>query len=97
LLDEQCSTEFSDNQEIEVKSYWEPHPHYGWIKAVVLNISDFLVQYLNTTVIELVSPDRVRHVNNNSHINGDTFYKFDIDVPEDVRELYVLSVLIVKI
>ncbi|KAF0722288.1 synaptic functional regulator FMR1 isoform X2, partial [Aphis craccivora] len=91
LLDEQCCTEFSDNQEIEVKAVREPHPSFGWIKAVVKMIngnppSHFVVQYLNSSVTEIVSPDRVRYVNNNSHINGDTFYKFDIDVPEDVRE-----------
>ncbi|XP_060864419.1 fragile X messenger ribonucleoprotein 1 homolog isoform X2 [Metopolophium dirhodum] len=91
LSDEQCSTEFIDNQEIEVKSIREPHPCYGWIKAVIKIISgnppsQFVVQYFNTTVTEIVSPDRVRCSNINSHINGDTFYKFDIDVPEDVRE-----------
>ncbi|XP_060838089.1 fragile X messenger ribonucleoprotein 1 homolog isoform X2 [Rhopalosiphum padi] len=91
LSDEQCSTEFSDNQEIEVKSVREPHPCYGWVKAVIKIISgnppsQFVVQYFNSTVTEIVSPDRVRCSNINSHINGDTFYKFDIDVPEDVRE-----------
>ncbi|KAL4141943.1 hypothetical protein QTP88_004483 [Uroleucon formosanum] len=91
LSDEQCSTEFVDNQEIEVKSIREPHPCYGWVKAVIKIISgnppsQFVVQYFNSTVTEIVSPDRVRCSNINSHINDDTFYKFDIDVPEDVRE-----------
>ncbi|KAE9524630.1 hypothetical protein AGLY_014680 [Aphis glycines] len=91
LSDEQCNTEFSDNQEIEVKAVREPHPSFGWIKAVIKIISgnppsQFVVQYFNSSVTEIVSPDRVRCSNNNSHINGDTFYKFDIDVPEDVRE-----------
>ncbi|XP_008182086.1 fragile X mental retardation syndrome-related protein 1-like isoform X2 [Acyrthosiphon pisum] len=91
LSDEQCSTEFNDNQEIEVKSVREPHPCYGWVKAVIKIISgnppsQFVVQYFNSTVTEIVSPDRVRCSNINSHINGDTFYKFDIEVPEDVRE-----------
>ncbi|KAL5241225.1 hypothetical protein ACI65C_008635 [Semiaphis heraclei] len=91
LSDEQCSTEFVDNQEIEIKAVREPHPCYGWVKAVIKIISgnppsQFVVQYFNSTVTEIVSPDRVRCSNINSHINGDTFYKFDIDVPEDVRE-----------
>lgn len=94
MSDEQCSTEFIDNQEIEIKSAREPHPCFGWVKAVIKIISgnppsQFVVQYLNSTVTEIVSPDRVRCSNINPHINGDTFYKFDIDVPEDVRELYV--------
>ncbi|XP_001949559.2 fragile X mental retardation syndrome-related protein 1, partial [Acyrthosiphon pisum] len=92
LSDEQCSAEFIDNQEIEVKSVREPHPCYGWVKAVIKMISgnppsQFVVQYFNSTVIEIVSPDKIRNSNINSHINGNTFYTFDIDVPEDVREI----------
>ncbi|XP_016661551.1 uncharacterized protein LOC100160219 isoform X2 [Acyrthosiphon pisum] len=89
LSDDQCSTEFIVNQEIEVKLVREPH--YGWIKAVIKIISgnppsQFVVQYFNSTVVEIVSPDKIRCSNINSHINGNTFYMFDIDVPEDVRE-----------
>ncbi|XP_001951060.2 uncharacterized protein LOC100167792, partial [Acyrthosiphon pisum] len=89
LSDDQCSTEFIVNQEIEVKLVRKPH--YGWVKAVIKIISgsppsQFVVQYFNSTVVEIVSPDRIRCSNINSHINGNTFYMFDIDVPEDVRE-----------
>ncbi|XP_060872069.1 RNA-binding protein FXR1-like [Metopolophium dirhodum] len=92
LSDEQCSTEFINNQEIEVKSVREPHPCYGWVKAVIKMISgnppsQFVIQYFNSTVIEIVSPDKIRCSNINSHINGNTFHTFDIDVPEDVREI----------
>ncbi|CAI6362235.1 unnamed protein product [Macrosiphum euphorbiae] len=92
LSDEQCSTEFIYNQEIEVKSVIEPHPCYWWVKAIIKMISgnppsQFVVQYLNTTAEEIfVSPDKIRCSNINSHINGNTFYITDIDVPEDVRE-----------
>ncbi|XP_060856966.1 uncharacterized protein LOC132934658 [Metopolophium dirhodum] len=91
LSDDQCSTEFIDNQEIEVKLVRKPHLCYGWVKAVIKNISSnppsqFIVQYFNSTDIEIVSPDKIRCSNINSHINGNTFYMFDIDVPEDVRE-----------
>ncbi|CAI6361735.1 unnamed protein product [Macrosiphum euphorbiae] len=92
LSDEQCSTEFIYNQEIEVKSVIEPHPCYGWVKAIIKMISgnppsQFVVQYLNSTAEQIfVSPDKIRCSNINSHINGNTFYTTDIDVPEDVRE-----------
>jgi len=93
LSDEQCSTEFIYNQEIEVKSVIEPHPCYGWVKAIIKMISgnppsQFVVQYLNSTAEEIfVSLDKIRCSNINSHINGNTFYTTDIDVPEGVREL----------
>lgn len=87
-------TEFTDNQEIEVKAVRDPHPCYGWLKAVIKIISgnppaQFVVQYLDTPITEIVTPDRVRCRNTNANINADTFYKFDIEVPEDVRESYV--------
>jgi len=77
-----------------VKSVRDPHPCYGWVKAVTKIISgnppsQFVVQYLDTPVTEIVTPDRVRCRNTNAAINGNTFYKFDIEVPEDVRESYV--------
>jgi len=92
LSDEQLGTKFINNQEIEVKSLREPPSCYGWVKAVIKMISgnppsQFVVQYFNSTVTEIVSPDKIRCSNINSHINGNTFYTFDIDVPEDVREL----------
>ncbi|XP_008185084.1 fragile X mental retardation syndrome-related protein 1 isoform X2 [Acyrthosiphon pisum] len=91
LSDEQCSSEFTVNQEIEVKSVREPHPCYGWVKSVIKIISgnpqsQFVVQYLNSTAEEIVSSDKIRCSNINSHINGNTFYTIDIDVPEGVRE-----------
>lgn len=95
MLEDQCgSTEFQVNQDVEVKVIRDPHPCYGWLKAVIKIISgnppsQFVVQYLGTTMTEIISPDRVRCRNSNGCINGDTFFKFDIDVPEDVRESYV--------
>ncbi|XP_050429079.1 fragile X messenger ribonucleoprotein 1 homolog isoform X1 [Adelges cooleyi] len=91
LADSQCSTDFTDNQEVEVKTTREPHPCLGWIKAVIKIISgnpptQFAVQHLDSTYTEIVTPDRLRCRNTNPHINANTFFKFDIDVPEDVRE-----------
>lgn len=94
MSDSQCGTEFTDNQEIEVKAARDPHPCYGWLKAVIKIISgsppsQFVVQYLDTPITEIVTPDRVRCRNTNANINAKTFFKFDIEVPEDVRESYV--------
>jgi len=71
----------------------EPHLYYGWVKAVIKIISEnppsqFVVQYFNSKVVETVSPDKIRYSNINSHINGNTFYMFDIDVHSiDARKL----------
>lgn len=51
--------------------------------------SQFVVQYIDSPITDIVTPDRVRCRNTNANINADTFYKFEIDVPEDVRESYV--------
>lgn len=92
MTDDQCgTTEFQVNQDVEVKVVRDPHPCFGWLKAVIKIISgsppsQFVVQYLDTPLTEIVTPDRVRCRNSNAHINGNTFFKFDIEVPEDVRE-----------
>jgi len=39
LSDDQYSTKFIDNQEIEVKLVREPNLCYGWVKAVIKMIS----------------------------------------------------------
>jgi len=59
------------------------------IKIISGNPPQFVVQYLDSPITEIVSPDRVRCRNTNATINANTFYKFDIEVPEDVRESYV--------
>lgn len=50
---------------------------------------DFLVlEYLGweTTYTEIVPSDRLRHKNSNPPITNKTFTKFEIEVPEDLRE-----------
>lgn len=94
MTDDQCGTEFVVNQEIEVKVMRDPHPCYGWLKAAIKIISgsppsQFVVNYLDTPMTDIVTPDRVRCRNTNLSINANTFFKFDIEVPEDVRESYV--------
>jgi len=49
--------------------------------------SQSVAQYFNSTVTEIVLPDKMKC----SDINGDTIYTFNISVPEDVRESYVLQ------
>lgn len=36
---------------------------------------------------EIISVERVRHKNPNPPIDKDTFFKIEINVPEDLREL----------
>jgi len=50
---------------------------------------DFLVvEYLGWehSYTEIVASDRLRLKNNNPPINAKTFYRFEIEVPEDLRE-----------
>lgn len=47
-----------------------------------------VVEYLGweSTYTEIVSYERIRHKNSNPSIDADTFHKFEIEVPEDLRE-----------
>jgi len=58
------------------------------VKQELCSNAPSVAQYFNSTVKEIVSPVKIKC----SNINGDTFYTFDIPVPEDVRELYVLQI-----
>lgn len=62
------------------------------IKIISVNPSQFVIQYIDSPITDIVTPDRVRCRNTNANINADTFYKFEIDVPEDVRESYVYRI-----
>lgn len=48
----------------------------------------YVLEYLgwDTTYTEIVSSDRLRPKNNNPSIDKSMFHKFEIEVPEDVRE-----------
>lgn len=48
----------------------------------------FVVEYLgwDNSYTEIVSADRLRVKNTNPPINDKTFFRFEIDVPEDIRE-----------
>lgn len=47
-----------------------------------------VVEYVGweSTYTEIVNPERLRHKNLNPPIDSNTFYKFEIEVPEDLRE-----------
>lgn len=47
-----------------------------------------VVEYVGweNTYTEIVPPERLRHVNTNPTIDRNTFIKFEIEVPEDLRE-----------
>ncbi|KAK9505472.1 hypothetical protein O3M35_009521 [Rhynocoris fuscipes] len=83
-------TEFKENEEVEVLSRSNDHESCGWWRAVIKMMKgDFLVlEYLGweTTYTEIVPSDRLRHKNTNPPITNKTFSKFEIEVPEDLRE-----------
>lgn len=49
----------------------------------------FVLEYLGweTTYTEIVSTDRIRMKNSNPPIERKIFHKFEIEVPEEFREL----------
>lgn len=49
----------------------------------------YVLEYLGweTTYTEIVSNDRIRMKNSNPPIDRKMFHKFEIEVPEDFREL----------
>ncbi|XP_069669055.1 fragile X messenger ribonucleoprotein 1 homolog isoform X7 [Periplaneta americana] len=82
--------DFTENQEIEVYSRANEQEACGWWKAIIKMIKgDFhVVEYLGweNTYTEIVASERLRPKNPNPPIDKTTFYKFEIDVPEDLRE-----------
>ncbi|XP_014239231.1 synaptic functional regulator FMR1 isoform X8 [Cimex lectularius] len=81
---------FKENEEVEVFSRSNDHESSGWWRAVIKMMKgDFLVlEYLGweTTYTEIVPSDRLRHKNPNPPITSKTFTKFEIEVPEELRE-----------
>ncbi|CAH0553272.1 unnamed protein product [Brassicogethes aeneus] len=82
--------EFLENMEVEVYSRANTTEAYGWWKSrIKMMKGDFYVlEYVgwDTTYTEIVSNDRLRLKNNNPPIERSMFHKFEIEVPEDVRE-----------
>ncbi|XP_022910264.1 fragile X messenger ribonucleoprotein 1 homolog isoform X4 [Onthophagus taurus] len=82
--------EFVENQEVEVYSRSNMQEANGWWKCrIKMMKGDFYVlEYTgwDNSYNEIVSSDRIRHKNNNPPLDRTMFYKFEIEVPEDVRE-----------
>ncbi|CAH1996895.1 unnamed protein product [Acanthoscelides obtectus] len=76
--------------EVEAYSRSNNSEAYGWWKSrIKMMKGDFYVlEYLgwDNTYTEIVSNDRLRPKNTNPPIDRNTFHKFEIEVPEDVRE-----------
>ncbi|KAL1123592.1 hypothetical protein AAG570_002668, partial [Ranatra chinensis] len=81
---------FKEHEEVEVLSRSNDNESCGWWKAVIKMMKgEFLVlEYLGweTTYTEIVPSDRLRHKNTNPPITSSTFTKFEIEVPEELRE-----------
>ncbi|CAB0019201.1 unnamed protein product [Nesidiocoris tenuis] len=82
--------DFKENEEVEVLSRSNDQESCGWWRAVIKMMKgDFLVlEYLGweTTYTEIVASERLRHKNQNPPITSQTFTKFEIEVPEELRE-----------
>ncbi|XP_076258247.1 synaptic functional regulator FMR1 isoform X4 [Rhynchophorus ferrugineus] len=82
--------EYTENMEVEVFSRSNNQEGYGWWKArIKMMKGDFYVlEYLGweSTYTEIVSNDRLRQKNTNPPIDRSMFHKFEIDVPEEIRE-----------
>lgn len=82
--------ELTENQEVEVFSRSNEQEACGWWRAILKMTkgSFHVVEYVGweTTCTEIVPSDRLRPKNNNPSITKNTFSKFDLEVPEDLRE-----------
>ncbi|XP_050294214.1 RNA-binding protein FXR1 [Anthonomus grandis grandis] len=85
-----AKVEFTENLEVEVFSRSNNQEGNGWWKArIKMMKGDFYVlEYLGweTTYTEIVSVDRLRLKNNNPPIDKSMFFKFEIEVPDDVKD-----------
>lgn len=88
-------TTFSEMMEVEVFSRSNENEACGWWRAVIKMMKGdfFVVEYLgwDNSYTEIVSADRLRVKNTNPPINEKTFYRFEIEVPEDIREYSLLN------
>lgn len=88
-------TTFCEHMEVEVYSRSNDNEACGWWRAVIKMMKGdfFVVEYLgwDNSYTEIVSADRLRAKNTNPPINEKTFFRFEIEVPEDIREYALLS------
>lgn len=82
--------EFVEDQKVEVYSRASEGEACGWWTATV-KISKgeiYVVEYKDgeSTYTEIVPVERLRPKNQNGPIEKSTFYKFELEVPEGLRE-----------
>lgn len=81
---------FQEGMEVEVFSRSNEKEECGWWAAAIKMMKgDFLVvEYLgwDSSYTEIVSQDRLRMKNVNLPVSNKTFFRFEILVPEDLRE-----------
>ncbi|KAK5649300.1 hypothetical protein RI129_000329 [Pyrocoelia pectoralis] len=85
-----AKVEFVENQEVEVFSRCSTQEAHGWWKCRIKMMKGefYVLDYLgwDPTYSEIVSTEALRPKNNNPPIDRSMFHKFEIEVPEDVRE-----------
>uniref|UniRef100_A0A1B0GHD2 Agenet-like domain-containing protein n=2 Tax=Lutzomyia longipalpis TaxID=7200 RepID=A0A1B0GHD2_LUTLO len=82
--------QLSEGMEVEVYSRSNEREACGWWMASIKMIKGtfHVVEYLgwDHSYTEIVPAERLRMKNTNPPINAKTFHRFEIDVPEDLRE-----------
>ncbi|XP_058834132.1 fragile X messenger ribonucleoprotein 1 homolog isoform X2 [Topomyia yanbarensis] len=91
----ETATTFCEHMEVEVFSRSNENEACGWWRAVIKMMKGdfFVVEYLgwDNSYTEIVSADRLRVKNTNTPISDKTFFRFEIEVPEDIREYSLLN------
>lgn len=81
---------FSEGMEVEVYSRSNERESCGWWAAAIKMMKGefFVVEYLgwDNSYTEIVSHDRLRLKNPNSTITNKNFFRFEVQVPDDLRE-----------
>lgn len=81
---------FQEGMEVEVFSRSNEREACGWWAAAIKMMKGdfFVVEYLgwDNSYTEIVSQDRLRLKNPNSPIDKTAFFRFEIQVPEELRE-----------
>lgn len=79
-----------ENQEVEVYSRSSGQEANGWWKCrIKMMKGDFCVlEYVgwDNSYNEIVTNDGIRHKNTNPPLERSMFHKFELEVPEEVRE-----------
>ncbi len=89
------SVNYAEGEEIEVYSRASDNEGCGWWRAIIKMIKgDFhVVEYLGweNTYTEIVAKERLRPKSTQPSISKDTFISFDLSLPIDIRDVYVLT------